>query len=122
MSSPARFDWSVGRNETTADTFTYVEGRQLVPLTDTTVKMEIRWTGDDGGILLTSGIDPEIVILDQEDPLTVGRVSVNLSPTQRQSIPTGRVAQYRLFRLIDGTFVEELFGDLVSVDRLNVSG
>lgn len=116
---PARNDLSIGRDETDPVTITYLDGGARVSLIGCTISMAIRWEGDGGGILITSGIDPEIVIEDQADPVTRGQLTINLSPVQRQMIPVGRVAEYQVIRSVSGIGAVDLYGDLVSSSRVN---
>lgn len=90
-------------------------------MTGCTISMAIRWEGDNGGILITSGLNGQIVIEDQGNPVTEGQLSINLSPAQRQMIPVGRVAEYQLIRTQSGIAAVDLYGDLVSASRVNAN-
>lgn len=89
-------------------------------LTGTSFDFIARWPNDAGGLLLKTGVNPEIQVLDQGNPQLVGLVQLILTPAQRAALPPQGQARYVLLRRWpDGqTITTDVLGRLSAVNWL----
>ena len=115
MSDEGFARWEIWVQDTDPSTFTFTDdaGARL-DLTGMVFRLSIEWTG--GALLVVSGTDPEIVVLDQSDADTRGQVTVNLSPVQRALLPTdGRAIRFNVQRVDGPLKLSRPYGEIIAV-------
>ncbi|WP_342640951.1 hypothetical protein [Rhodoligotrophos ferricapiens] len=107
-----RLDWHLVRGNTIPplDIIWKPDGESPMDLTGYGVELIISWEG--GELLFTPGHGMDVVRLE-------GRITVQLTEAQAESLPPGKVAQYelRLTGPVGGTFTK-LKGFMVVTDTL----
>jgi hypothetical protein len=91
--TPVAVTWPIRVGNTEIGTFPISDPETGDPLdlTTYTARLSITWPGaTSGGIYWRTGTDPELVMLDQTDPLTRGLVQATISPALSRTLPDDR--------------------------------
>lgn len=115
MGAPAYWPWVVLVDETLPEAFTYSDAGVRTDLTGSVFRLVIQWSAPAGGLVLTTGVDAEIVIADQVSLLTRGVIVVTLSAAQRALLPTdGATIRYQVERSVGGFKYVDFWGEIVA--------
>lgn len=117
--------WSIRVEDTDASTFTFykddatqaqIDADDLAArfdLTGMTIRLSIEWAG--GSLLFVTGVDEELVMLDQSVAEDRGQISANLTTAQRLLLPTdGSQIRFNIQRVDGALKISGPFGEIVA--------
>lgn len=110
--------WEIWVQDTDPSTFTFLnDDGTRTDLTDTDVRLSIQHDGD--AFVLVTGVDAEIVKLDQADPDTRGIVRVSLSLAQRARLSLDGANKYQIQRVDDDLRRSRPYGEIIALRWVN---